>query len=100
MKERFQIAPYIKFDKDADPTSALVGFSKALSDEDVIFIKDTIKKVDGRDITWDAAEGALSAYQCRTTSDSYNPIIIIQKPKKKPSSLSARKPPHDASCLP
>lgn len=57
LKDYFGISPFIKFEKDADPTSALVGFSRALTDEDVTYVKTQVKKVDDREITWEDAEG-------------------------------------------
>ncbi|THH06498.1 hypothetical protein EW145_g4041, partial [Phellinidium pouzarii] len=54
LKERFTNAPFIKYDRGAD--SGLVGFSKALSEEDVAFIKEKVKTLNGKEVAWEAAE--------------------------------------------
>ncbi|EJD04821.1 uncharacterized protein FOMMEDRAFT_120041 [Fomitiporia mediterranea MF3/22] len=56
MKERFEHAPFIKYEKGA--SEGLVGFSKALTDEDIAFIKEKIKTINGKEITWLPAEEA------------------------------------------
>ena len=56
MKERFEHAPFIKYEKGA--SEGLVGFSKALTDEDIAFIKEKIKTINGKEITWLPAEGS------------------------------------------
>lgn len=55
LKERFEHAPFIKYEKGA--SEGLVGFSKALTEEDIAFIKEKIKTVNGKEISWSDAEG-------------------------------------------
>lgn len=50
LKERFSRAPFIKFNKGDD--AGLVGFDKALDEEDVAFVKETIPTLNGNPVTW------------------------------------------------
>ncbi|KAL5520353.1 hypothetical protein ACEPAG_9577 [Sanghuangporus baumii] len=56
IKERFEHAPFIKYEKEA--SEALVGFSKALSEEDIAFVKEKVKTLNGKEVTWSEAEEA------------------------------------------
>lgn len=75
LKERFARAPFVKFTKGDD--AGLVGFDKALDDDDIAFIREKIPTLNGKPITWDLPEGmhALGPgcglrlffrYSCRT----------------------------------
>ena len=55
LKDRFERAPFIKYEKGQD--SGLVGFNRALTDEDLEFIKQNIKTLNGKDVVWNYAEG-------------------------------------------
>ncbi|KAG6917135.1 hypothetical protein DXG01_003725 [Tephrocybe rancida] len=51
IKEKFENrAPFIKYARGDD--AGLVGFHKALSEEEIQVVKDTIKKINSRDVTW------------------------------------------------
>ncbi|KAL5525322.1 hypothetical protein ACEPAF_9192 [Sanghuangporus sanghuang] len=56
IKQRFEHAPFIKYEKEA--SEALVGFSKALSEEDIAFVKEKVKTLNGKEVTWSEAEEA------------------------------------------
>ncbi|KAH9993373.1 hypothetical protein BJV77DRAFT_1067241 [Russula vinacea] len=51
LKERFSRAPFIKFTKGDD--AGLVGFDKALDEEDVAFVKEKIPTLTGNPVTWE-----------------------------------------------
>lgn len=57
LKERFSRAPFVKFTKGDD--TGLVGFDKALDDEDVAFVKEKIQTLNGNAVTWEIPEGTL-----------------------------------------
>ena len=57
MKERFARAPFIRHEKDT--TEGLVGFDKSLSEEDVAFVKEKVKKIGDKEVTWLAVEGIV-----------------------------------------
>lgn len=40
--------------------SGLVGFDKSLSDEEIAFVRDSVKTLNGKPVTWTVAEGAWS----------------------------------------
>ncbi|KAI0278925.1 hypothetical protein BGY98DRAFT_971201 [Russula aff. rugulosa BPL654] len=51
LKERFSRAPFIKFTKGDD--AGLVGFDKALDEDDVAFVKEKIPTLNGNPVTWE-----------------------------------------------
>jgi len=55
LKERFSRAPFIKFTKGDD--AGLVGFDKALDEEDVAFVKEKIPTLNGNPVMWELPEG-------------------------------------------
>ena len=56
IKERFDgRAPYIKYTRGDD--SGLVGFYKPLSEEDIEFVKSTIKSINNNEVTWSSPNG-------------------------------------------
>lgn len=55
LKERFEYAPFIKYEKGA--SEGLVGFSKGLSEEDIAFVKEAVKAINGKEVAWGPAEG-------------------------------------------
>lgn len=57
LKERFSRAPFVKFTKGED--AGLVGFDKALDEDDIAFVREKIPKLNGKPITWDLPEGML-----------------------------------------
>jgi len=58
LKERFSRAPFVKFTKGDD--AGLVGFDKALDEEDIAFVKEKIPTLDGNPVIWEIPEGASS----------------------------------------
>jgi lupus La protein len=57
LRERFPRTPFIKYTRGAD--WGLVGFDKTLSEEDVAFVKENVKQINGKDVVWTIAEGSL-----------------------------------------
>ena len=56
IRERFDgRAPYIKYTRGED--SGLVGFYKPLSEEDIEFMKSTIKTINNNEVTWSSPNG-------------------------------------------
>ena len=56
IRERFDgRAPYIKYTRGED--SGLVGFYKPLSEEDIEFVKSTIKTINNNEVTWSSPNG-------------------------------------------
>ena len=60
LKERFSRAPFIKFTKGDD--TGLVGFDKALDEEDVAFVKEKIPTLNGKPVTWGLPRGKSFYY--------------------------------------
>ena len=56
MKERYARLPFIKYERGED--SGLVGFDRALTDEDVEFVRGAVKTINGKAVTWDFIDGA------------------------------------------
>ncbi|KAI9508794.1 hypothetical protein F5148DRAFT_1192717 [Russula earlei] len=54
LKERFSRAPFVKFTKGDD--AGLVGFDKALDEEDVAFVKEKVPTLNGNLVTWELPE--------------------------------------------
>ena len=56
IRERFDgRAPYIKYTRGED--SGLVGFYKPLSEEDIEFVKSTIKTINNHEVAWSSPNG-------------------------------------------
>ncbi|KAI9435818.1 hypothetical protein H4582DRAFT_2112245 [Lactarius indigo] len=55
LKERFSRAPFVKFTKGDD--AGLVGFDKALVEEDLAFVREKLPTLNGKPITWELPEG-------------------------------------------
>ncbi|KAN0136574.1 hypothetical protein V8E53_005621 [Lactarius tabidus] len=54
LKERFSRAPFVRFTKGDD--AGLVGFDKALDEDDIAFVKEKIPTLNGNPITWELPE--------------------------------------------
>ncbi|KAI0830362.1 hypothetical protein BC628DRAFT_1532193 [Trametes gibbosa] len=54
LKERFARAPFVKYNKG--DSWGLVGFDKTLSEEDLTYVKENLKKLSGKDISWSLPE--------------------------------------------
>ncbi|KAJ6611771.1 hypothetical protein B0H10DRAFT_2055039 [Mycena sp. CBHHK59/15] len=55
LKEKFGRPPFIKHAPNA--SSGLVGFHKALSEEEIQFVKDTVPKIGDKEVVWTLAGG-------------------------------------------
>jgi lupus La protein len=55
LKERFSRAPFVKYTKGDD--AGLVGFDKALGEEDIVFVKEKIPTLNGKPVTWELPGG-------------------------------------------
>ncbi|CAE6477632.1 unnamed protein product [Rhizoctonia solani] len=51
LKDKFSPLPFIKMDKGA--TEGVFGFGKALSEEDIAFLKEKVPKIGGGEVTWE-----------------------------------------------
>ncbi|KAJ1300664.1 hypothetical protein OPQ81_002312 [Rhizoctonia solani] len=51
LKEKFSPLPFIKMDKGA--TEGIFGFGKALTEEDIAFLKEKVPKIGGGEVTWE-----------------------------------------------
>jgi lupus La protein len=60
MRGRFPRTPFIKYTRGAD--WGLVGFDKTLSEEDVAFVKENVKQINGKDVVWSIAEGSFGNF--------------------------------------
>jgi lupus La protein len=54
--------PFIDYNKGND--WGLVGFEKALSEDDITFVKENIKALNSNDITWSVPEGSSELRIC------------------------------------
>lgn len=50
LKERFSRAPFVQYNKG--DTWGLVGFDKSLSEEEISYVKEHIKTLGSKEITW------------------------------------------------
>lgn len=55
MKERFSRPPFIKY--TTGDTWGLVGFDKALSEDDIQYVKEHVKALGSKPITWSLPDG-------------------------------------------
>lgn len=92
MKDKFEHPPFIKFDRGA--SFGLVGFSRALSDEDLAFIKEKVTKVSGKEVSWVPAEGTSSPFIHQVYSLTKYMSLFLQRRKRKPSSSSGLRTQH------
>ena len=76
LKERFARAPFVKFTKGDD--AGLVGFDKALDEDDIAFVREKIPMLNGKPITWELPEGML-ALRFVLVCSSYLFYFILQK---------------------
>jgi hypothetical protein len=56
LKERFSRAPFVKYTKGDD--AGLVGFDKALDEEDIAFVEEKIPTLNGKPVTWELPGGS------------------------------------------
>lgn len=56
IKEKFERAPFIKYARGEN--SGLVGFHKELAEDEIAYIKDTIKTINSNTVTWSIPEGS------------------------------------------
>lgn len=55
MKERFSRAPFVKYTRGE--SSGLVGFDKALTEDEISYVKETLKTLNGKEVTWNIPDG-------------------------------------------
>ena len=55
LKERFPRSPFVQYSKG--DSWGLVGFDKALSEEDITFVNEKIKTLGGKEVTWSHLDG-------------------------------------------
>jgi lupus La protein len=55
LQERFSRAPYIQHNRGDD--WGLVGFDKTLAEDEIAYVKENLKTLDSKDITWSTPEG-------------------------------------------
>ena len=83
LKERFSRAPFVKFTKGDD--AGLVGFDKALDEDDIAFVKEKIPILNGKPITWELPEGMLC--QCSASVFVCFAYPVFLYPQKKMNTL-------------
>jgi len=87
VKERFDgKAPFIKYSRGDN--HGLVGFHKTLSEEDITYIKETIKTINGNEVTWTLPNGTRSLPLFSLFSDPRG----IQRRMKNSSKLNVPNP--------
>ncbi len=64
LKERFARAPFVQYNKG--DTWGLVGFDKELSADEVAYVKEHIKTLGSRDVTWALPDGKRQRTPCPT----------------------------------
>lgn len=55
LKERFPRAPFVQYNKG--DTWGLVGFDKALNEDEITYVKEHIKTLGSKEVTWSIPEG-------------------------------------------
>jgi len=85
LKERFSRAPFVKFTKGDDV--GLVGFDKALDEDDIAFVREKIPLLNGKPITWELPEGMFSL-PFVPFSSAYSFCFILQKKRSTRLELS------------
>ena len=55
LKERFARVPFVKYTKGE--ATGLVGFDKVLSEDDIDFVKTSLKTLSGKDVSWAVPDG-------------------------------------------
>jgi lupus La protein len=55
LKERFPRSPFVQYTKGE--TCGLVGFDKALSEDEIAYVKEHLKTLGGKDIVWSNLDG-------------------------------------------
>ena len=55
LKERFSRAPYIQYNRGDN--WGLVGFDRALTEEDIAHVKENLKTLSSKEVTWSIPDG-------------------------------------------
>lgn len=55
LRERFARVPYIQFSKGDD--FGLVGFEKALKEDEIEYVKESLKTVNSKEVVWTIPDG-------------------------------------------
>jgi lupus La protein len=75
LRERFARVPYIQFSKGDD--FGLIGFDKALTEDEIDFVKTNLKTINSKEVQWSIPEGIFSTllirrsvtYRCRRAAE-------------------------------
>ncbi|KAF8513526.1 hypothetical protein JB92DRAFT_3083175 [Gautieria morchelliformis] len=74
LKDHFKKPPFIQYTRGAD--SGLVGFDKTLSDEDITFVREHLKTINGKPVTWEVPdETAEKAFQVERAQTAARLVI-------------------------
>ncbi|PCH43220.1 hypothetical protein WOLCODRAFT_138250 [Wolfiporia cocos MD-104 SS10] len=70
LKERFARAPFVQY--KSGETSGLVAFDKALNEDEITYVKEHLKTLDGKEVSWDIpneeTEEALQVERAQTAA--------------------------------
>lgn len=61
LKERFPRSPFVQYTRGQ--TWGLVGFDKTLSEDELAYVKEHIKTLSGKDVTWSILDGESLFFQ-------------------------------------
>jgi hypothetical protein len=87
LKEKFDgRPPYIKYSRGDD--FGFVGFHKALTEEEISSVKDLVKKVNDKEVTWSLPSGLSFISICSACK-----LILQQRRTKRLSNLNVHKSP-------
>lgn len=79
LKERFSRAPFVKYFKP--DTTGLVGFDKALTEEDIKYVRENLAQLGSRPVTWEVPDG--KSLICFNSSFGYS--LEIQRRQRRHS---------------
>ena len=60
VKDKFERVPYIKHEKGEN--KGLLGFERALSEDDLAFVREALSGLGGDDVVWAVAEGQFEQF--------------------------------------
>lgn len=89
LRERFARVPYIQFSKGDD--YGLVGFDKALTEDEIAYVKDNIKTVNSKEVEWTLPdEEEERAFQINRAAFAARSALSRSQIRKGPSSRGGR----------
>jgi lupus La protein len=77
LRERFSRVPFVKFTKGDD--EGLVGFDKALGEEDVAFVMEKVPTLNGNPVTWELPGGTSILFSFRGLRLTYHVFFVQRK---------------------